>query len=535
MVRSRAWRPWAGAAEMLLAAALVAVFYASLYGELPYHDVARFAAQLASGQFIYDLGHVLLEPAALLWHRWLESSEPVTASQKHINSFSTAAAVAILYGLLVRLRVPRWLAAFAAALFAGSCGILILAPSAHFKLVALPFTTASLALLALAEAEGWAGRAWVAAAGGALLAVASGFFAGVLTTPPFAAAALLVAARREGASWPRAVLQAVLLGAVCGALFALLAAGMFAFIYHGAVSSAGLAAALADKEAVAPSDYSGINRIARGVFSTVNDFIAAPQLGAVVRAWLNGQIPTLRPYAASLLPVLVPWAVTAALLAAIYGRALVVALRGRRCLVPLAFLIGAFAWAIGYNLNDPEHWVNLTAPTLVLFATVFPPVAVGLGLPVWATATVAINLALFAIPTATYPLRRYEAEIHQQFTQRDLLVYFANYPGRAYLGFFNLSGLRGLKLDLAFEQAPNLTAFFGMLDQAITDTLRDGGRVAVFDVLDGDDWEAPWPNLTAQGLTKDDLYSHLASRFTISRKPGIADLKVWQISLPPGS
>ena len=336
----------------------------------------------------------------------------------------------------------------------------------------------------------------------------------------------------SGRSWAYAELAA---GAACGALFALLAGGMFALINGGAVSGAGLAAALADKQAVAPSDYSQVNRIARGVFSTVNDFIAAPQLGAVVRAWLDGQIPRLRPYASSVLPALVPWAATAVLLAAIYGYALISTLRGRRCLVPLAFLIGAFAWAVGYNLNDPEHWVNLTAPTLVLFATTFPPVAVVLGLPIWATATVAINLALLAIPTATYPLRRYEAELRQQFTQRDLLVYFANYPGRAYLGFFNLSGLRGLKLDLVFEQAPNLTAFFGMLDQTITDTLRDGGRVVVFDVLDGDDWEAPWPNLTAQGLTKDDLYSHLASRFTISRKPGIAGLKVWQISLPPGS
>jgi hypothetical protein len=410
-----------------------------------------------------------------------------------------------------------------------------LAPSAHFKLVALPFTTGALALLTLAEARGWAGRAWVAAAGGALLAVASGFFAGVLATPPFAGAALLAASRREGASWPRALLQAMLLGAVCGVLFALLVAGMFALIHGGTVSGAGLATALADKQAVAPSDSSLVNRLARAVFSVVNNFVAAPQLGAVMRAWLGGQIPTLRHYASRLIPVFIPWAATAVILAAIYGRALITALRGRRCLVPLAFLIGAFAWAVGYNLNDPEHWVNLTAPTLVLFATTFPLVVVGLALPVWATVTIAINLALFAIPTTTYPLRRYEAEIHQQFNARDLLVYFANYPGRAYLGFFNLSGLRGLKLDLAFEQSGNLTTFFGALDQTLTETLRDGGRVVVFDVLDGDDWEAPWLTLTAQGLTKDALYSHLASHFTVTRMPGIAGLKVWQISLPLGS
>ncbi|MFL5254079.1 MAG: hypothetical protein ACJ8AI_14505 [Rhodopila sp.] len=34
----------APAAEALLAALLSAILYISLYGELPYHDVARFAA-----------------------------------------------------------------------------------------------------------------------------------------------------------------------------------------------------------------------------------------------------------------------------------------------------------------------------------------------------------------------------------------------------------------------------------------------------------------------------------------------------------
>ena len=538
MARASVRRSWpkslgAGAAEILLAFALATLFYVSLYGELPYHDAERFAAQLSSDRFVYDLGHVLLQPAALLWHRWLGFGEPVMASQKHINTVATAAAVAIFYGLLVRLGTARWLAVLAAALVAASCGIITLAPSAHFKLVALPFTTGALSLLTLAEAKGRARRPAVALAGGALLAVGAGFFAGVLTTPPFAGLALVVAARREGAGWLRALLQAVLLGAACALLFALLAGGTYVLINAGPLSGQGFASALAAKEALRPADHSVVNQAARAVFSTVNDFVAAPGLGAVARAWISGQIPTIRPYAPNLLPVLLPWAVTAMILATIYLRVAVATLRGRRCLIPLAFLVGALVWAVGYNLNDPEHWVGLTTPTVLLFVTLFPPAAVGVGLPIWSALTIAVNLALFAIPTATYPLARYEAEMRAHFTPRDLLIHFAAYPGRAYLGFFDLHGLRDLKLDVAYDESPNLNAFFAALDQAITDTLHDGGRVMVFDVLDGSDWEAPWPDLAIRGLTKDSLYSHLASRFTITRQPGIAELKVWQITAPP--
>ncbi len=430
--------------------------------------------------------------------------------------------------------MARWIAVLATALVAASCGVITLAPSAHFKLVALPFTTGALALLTLAEADGRAHRPAVALAGGALLAVAAGFFAGVLATPPFAALALMAAARREGAGWPRALLQAVLLGATCALLFALLAGGTYVLINAGPLSGQGFAAALAAKEAVRPVDRSWADQAGRAVFSIVNDFIAAPGLGAIARAWIGGQIPTLRSYAPALLPVLVPWAATAMILAAIYVRALVALLRGGRCLIPFAFLVGALAWGIGYNLNDPEHWVGLTAPTVLLFVTLFPPVAVGIGVPIWAALTIAVNLALFAVPVATYPLARYEAEMQAQFTSRDLLIYFAAYSGRPSLAAFDLPGLRDLKLDVALGGSPNVAAFFNKLDQAIADTLRDGGRVMVFDVLDGSDWEAPWPDLTARGVTKNRLYSHLASRFTITRRPSIAELEVWQITEPPG-
>ena len=51
-----------------LAALAAAGFYVSLYGQLPYHDVIRFIAQIDSGKFVWDMGHVWLQPTTLLWH-----------------------------------------------------------------------------------------------------------------------------------------------------------------------------------------------------------------------------------------------------------------------------------------------------------------------------------------------------------------------------------------------------------------------------------------------------------------------------------
>ena len=95
-------------AEPLLAFLLALAFYASLYARLPYHDVARFVDQIESNRFVWDIGHIFMQPATLLWHRWLGFGEPPAMSQKHINSFATAAAIGVFYALLMRLRLPAW-------------------------------------------------------------------------------------------------------------------------------------------------------------------------------------------------------------------------------------------------------------------------------------------------------------------------------------------------------------------------------------------------------------------------------------------
>ncbi len=137
-----AWPRIPAVTEALFAAVLAALAYFALQGELPYHDAERFTAQVNSGAFVWDIAHILLQPAALLLHRW--SGAESVDTLKALSSLATAAAVGLFHLLLLRLDVPRGRAVLGTLLLAGCCSVLTLAPSAHPKLVAFPFVTGAL-------------------------------------------------------------------------------------------------------------------------------------------------------------------------------------------------------------------------------------------------------------------------------------------------------------------------------------------------------------------------------------------------------
>ena len=119
-------------------------FYVSLYGELPYHDAARFIAQVESGRFVWDIGHIFLQPATLLWHEYLGFGEAAEASQKHINTFATALGLAVFYYTLLRLGISLPRRITATILVAVSFGLMTLTPSAHMKMLAFPLLNGAL-------------------------------------------------------------------------------------------------------------------------------------------------------------------------------------------------------------------------------------------------------------------------------------------------------------------------------------------------------------------------------------------------------
>lgn len=515
--------------EALAAGVVAAAAYFALQGELPYHDAARFTDQVASDAWEWDIAHILLQPTAVVLRR-LTGAHPEWVL-KALSSTATAVAVGLFYLLLRRLGRPVWQAVLGTILVGGCCSVLTLAPSAHPKLVAFPFVNGALLCLCTWERRGGRGDGLLVL-GGLLLAVGGAFLASVLATPPFAALAAMVVARRGGAGWVTAFYRGALVAGTCGIAFLAITCLCYVGLTGNPLSVAGLTGSVAGKAGLRPTPPPLLVNMARVVFGTVNDLVALQELGATIQAWLRGQIPTLRPYA-GLLPLFLLWLLTAALIGAIYLRTAVALVRGRTLLVPVAFLCGAQAWTIYYGLNDPEHWFQLVAPTVILFVTLMPEGVVRFGLPAWTAVATAVNLALLAVPTATYPVARHEAEMARLLGQDGTLVMFAAYPGRAYAGFFDLPTDRLIRLDLTLG-APGTDADAALadVDREIATKLRTG-RVLVADVLDPYDWEAPWLKLLSRGVTKAQVRGALLASRQAVRLEDVGGIKVWELRASP--
>ncbi len=518
--------------EIVVAFVAALIFYVALYGEMPYHDVERFRLQVESGRFVWDIGHIFLQPATLLWHRYLGFGETAVASQRHINTFATALAVAIFHALLLRLQIPPWQRIAATALLAGSGSIITLAPTGHMKLLAFPFVNGALYLgvvweRACARRTAPPARLWLGCA--ALLGLGASFLASVLATGPFATLAVLVVSRRSGDAWLTALRRASIFGAVALLLFLALACFGFIAFSGQPVSIDGLRASVQAKADIKPPNYGLLLDLFRLGFGTVNNITAAPALASVGRAALAGRVHSLAPFYRVLAEQSLPWLLTLVLLALIYVRSVWACLRGAACVVPLTFLAGAQAWTIYYGLDDPEHWFQLTAPTLLLFVLLFPRIMPVWCLPTWSVLAVAANLAFVAVPVASYPLDRYQAEMQARFTPRDLVIAFAAFPGRPYGGVFDLPGVPQLKPDLLLQQFPDTAAFFLAMQQQIDAAVARGGRVVVFDILDQDAWDAPWPALERRGITKPVLFGFFTSHYDVQPLGSMAELKAWEL------
>jgi hypothetical protein len=513
-------------AEALLAMVIAALVYYALQGQLPYHDAQRFTNQVSGGVFVWDIGHILLQPTAMLLHQW-SGADPVT-TLKMLSSLSTAAAVGLFHLLLLRLDLPRWQAVLGTLILAGCCSVLTLAPSAHPKLAAFPFVNGAFLCLCISERRGTRSTSLLVL-GGVLLALGAGFLASVLATAPFVALAILFAARRDGADWGVALGRAAITGGACGLVFLIIVCAGYVLLTGNGLSWAGLIGSVGGKADLRPAPIPLAVHLARVVFGTVNNLVAVPGLGATAQAWMRGQIPSLRPYA-GLLPILALWLMTGLLVAAIYLRAAIALLHRRPCFIPVAFLCGAQTWTIWYGLNDPEHWFQLTAPTIVLFLTTMPAIAIRAILPAWAAIATAANFALLAAPVAAYPLAANEAKLAQMLGPKDLLVLFVSYPGRPHAGFFAMPGVKTLPVDLRLREsgAPVDSVLQG-INAELQQTLQGGGRVLVADMLDPYDWEAPWMALLGQGVTKKRLEQALLDSRSAQRLENVGGIKLWEL------
>lgn len=513
------------------------VFYVVWYSPVPYHDVFRFRAQIESGKPVWDIAHVWLQPATLWWHRHLGFGESAVASQRHINTFATALAIALFDVLLLRLRRSGWERFWACLLLAGSASVMLLAPTGHMKLVAFPFINAALLVMVQWERARELGTPpprILLPLGCLLLAVAAAFLVSALATGPFVVLALYVVGRRAGMPRPRAALRAVLWGAACLALFCAQVFLSYHLFAGSALTPEGFSAAVSGKAAIGPSPTISVSALVREILVLATNFIAAPDFGAVGHAFMQHEIPRLAPYSRVLVEQGLPVALTLLIVAAIYV-AILRALLQRRpgVLMAVAFLAGAQAWTIYYQINDPEDLFGLGAPMLLLFLILLAPAARSLLLPVWAAATVAINIVLITLPLVRYPYFRARAELAAALDQGNLAVTFAAFPGRVYLGSFDLPGVDEDKLDEALKSAGSIPGFEAAQRRMINAALAAGRHVYVFGVLDPTNWNAPWSKLAAEGMTKARLYAFIGANWRIVPHAPIGDLPTWEL-LPDG-
>lgn len=508
-------------------------FYVGLHGELPFHDVARFVGQIQTDRPVWDIGHIYMQPATLFWHRHLGFGGSAEASQKAINAVAAALSAGVFAAILLRLNIQLWQRILAVALLVGSCSMVTLAPSGHMKLLAAPFLAGAL-YFALAWEQGRAApspapdrRDLVLSA--IFLALAASLLASSLATAPFVTVLAIIVARRTGDEWRTAVTTGVVFAAVCGLVFTGLVCLGFLLIAGQPLSLNALTGSVALKAGLLSQAVSPTTRVLRSVFSSVNNFAATPDFGSLARAWLGGEIPTLAPYVGVLARNLIPFVATLGLLIAIYVKAGMQMLRGATVFTPIAFLLGAQAWGLYCTLNDPEHWFLATAPTIVLFIICFSASARRLILPVWSIATVALNLWVIGIPTKLYPMSMYQAELTKSLTQRDLLVYFAAYPGGQNIEFFSLPVPQHLVLDQVLLQDGNVDANYAQARHVIDTGLQSGGKVLAFDVLSPERWDAPWPDLKAHGIGKAKLLALLRQDYCIRQLPDMAEIPTWQL------
>jgi hypothetical protein len=506
-------------------------FYMSLYGELPYHEVGRFIAQIEGGKFIWDMGHVWLQPVVLLWHRYLGFGESAEQSQKHINTVFAAVGLVVFYSMLMRFERPVWQRIIATALVAASCSILTLVPTGAVKPLALPFLTGSF-YAAVAwdhdQAQG-RGRNGALVLSGVLMALAACLHSSCLAAPPFVGLAILATTLRCGEGWTKGILRACIYGLTAGLLYLLLIEIARLVFFGEWLTVSDFASTVGEKNDLRTGFFSWSDLAGRMVFGTVNNFVAAPEMGPVIRAWLLDQIPSLEPYARMLLLRGIPCLATLALLATIYLRGALQVASGRALAMPLAFVAGSLAWNVFFNINEPEHWFHLTVPTVFLVLFVFGRETLRWLLPVWAASTIALNLATWTLPEVRYPLKQYELQLRREYGPDDLFLYFVAYGGGPNMGFFQHATPR-LVLDQLYEKSKNKDVFFAQVSKNVDEVLARGGRVVVFEALDPENWNAPWMLLTRDGLTKTDLTGFFYSHYRVEDLGEIAGMRAWRLS-----
>ncbi|HEX5761078.1 MAG TPA: hypothetical protein VF121_17965 [Thermoanaerobaculia bacterium] len=522
--------------EVLGVAVLAFLLYGGLRSELPVDDVLRFTDNIAAGTYEWDSAHLLMQPAAVLWHRYLGLGAPARASQERFNASCAALSVGLLYLLLLRLEVGLARRLLLTALGALAFNQVLLATSGHFKLAVLPFLTISLYQgvlwergLRQAREEGRSGGDGRLAASAVFLGIAVAFLVNSLLAAPFLGLAATVVTWRAGGGWRPALRRVLLVGSLAGGVaFAILASGYW-LSASGPPDAAGFSGFLLAKSELYAGNGGLPVTLSRAVFGILQNFVYLGDFGAMVRTWMIGDGALLAPERGTLIGLLAVFAAALALLGWAYLGGVLRLLRGDGLVVPWAFLLGALAFAIPWNLNEADFYFPITFPTVAILAAA--PVSrrrqlLETALVVLVASTVLLG---WALPRRTYPLQRYNAELSSRLTERDLVVTWSHWAGGPSLLFMDLPEVWKLYPDKLFYDRDDAEAVFPPLARVLDRRLAGGGRVYLFQVLDGEAWNAPWPRMRPSGLTPERWERFFRDRYTVVDRGEVAEIPCWEL------
>jgi len=514
------------AAHLVAVGVIVALAYAWLCSALKVDDVDRYWHELGANSFFWDLGHLWMQPLAMLLYRASGGVLGVNHTLEAINVVSVALGCAVFFATLREAGHSALKSAAAVAFVAISFNLITLGPTAHIKLMVFPPLA-----LALHHALRWE-RAEAAGESGLRDMMASAAWSGlgvnllvsVLPQALLLALFMLVrAARRRGVA--RAVshvLPYAVTLAVVG--FALLVAAYVTARQTGTTHANDLVSftvgGLKEKQELQNWLVSWKEMPLRFVFSLINNFAFLPSIGTLGRAWMWGWLPDVKPVLPSLLGQAALAALVGGLLLATFATGARDALRKATpgLLSPWAFVLGAAAFSYYYNLNDPEHWFQFTMPVTLLALQLrrrwLDALLLGVALPV----LLVVNLAGYGIPKARFALAERQQALQTALGPNGLYVGFAAYPGEPDSSLFDTPHVERFNIDLVQmnETKSDAAALLAKLDEHVDATLARGGRVLVFRALDEEDWRGPVMQVALAGLPRAKLREHLAARYVIS-------------------
>jgi hypothetical protein len=512
------------------------IFYFSLYSPLQIDDTWRYTDSVAASQFQWDASHLLMQPATVLWHMILGMGGDALTSQKTINSFSAAISFSIVFVLLRKLNVSLLFSITLVVIAAVSRYTLELGTSGHMKLTTAPWLAAALYHCVLWERainnrshklSDYKGHLIYA---GLFMAIGTAFLINTVIVLPFLAISMWVvlAQRKEkfgdiftaGCIFSAVFLVVIIPIMGLGYLFALVDPNISSFSDF----------LFAKNEAWDKPLSSLPKAVGQTVLTTANNFVWLDKLLPVLRAWVSGDLIFDSGYFMLIVKEAIYVGVTLLILSATYALAIMASPKFQYpVLTPIAFTIGCLVFAIWWNYHEEEFYFQITVPTIVLMSCVCSTNARRWVISGWAIILITNNVFEHAIPKANYPLTSYEGKIRASFGENDLFVHFSTWPGRHDLTQLKLPKIPHWPIDEKLLNADNAKMVFELTQERIDKSLKQGGRVIVFRMLDERDWDAPWSQLPRRGVSKRVLAEFFSIRYRVIPIGELAQIKAWEL------